>query len=78
MSKAGEIANRDTRDGLIRAAKRLFAEKGLLEVVDEDSLSPEALARAIDRAAARPRPPAPEIDLDGARRTAELVARWTA
>jgi predicted glycosyltransferase len=57
---------------------RLFAEKGLLEVVDEDSLSPEALARAIDRAAARPRPPAPEIDLDGARRTAELVARWTA
>jgi predicted glycosyltransferase len=57
---------------------RLFAEKGLLDVVDEDSLSPEALARAIDRAAARPRPPVPGIDLDGARRTAELVARWTA
>jgi predicted glycosyltransferase len=57
---------------------RCFAERGLLEVVQESALTPEALAAAADRAAARPRPAAGGIDLDGARNSAALIARWTA
>jgi hypothetical protein len=32
----------------------------------------------VDRAAARPRPAAGGIDLDGARKSAALIARWAA
>jgi predicted glycosyltransferase len=53
---------------------RCFAERGLLEVVDEDALTPGALAAAIDRAAQRPRPAPGKIDLDGARKAASLIA----
>jgi predicted glycosyltransferase len=55
-----------------------FAERGLLEVLQETALSPPALAAAIDRAARRPRPSPGAIDLDGARKSAALVARWAA
>ena len=55
-----------------------FAERGLLEMLDETALSPPALAAAIDRAARKPRPLAGAIDLDGARKSAALVARWAA
>ena len=55
---------------------KLLAERGLLEVVEEAALTPATLAAAIDRAAARPRPAAGEIDLDGARRSAELIGEW--
>ena len=54
----------------------LLAERGLLEVVEEAALTPAALAAAIDRAAARPRPAPDAIDLDGARRSAELLRQW--
>jgi predicted glycosyltransferase len=57
---------------------RCFAERGLLEVVDESALTPEALAAAVDRAAARPRPARGGIDLGGARKSAALIARWAA
>jgi len=57
---------------------RLLAERGLIEAVDEETLSPERLAAAVERAAARARPAAPGVDLDGARRTAELIRQWTA
>ena len=60
----------------LRAA--CFAERGLLEMLDETALSPPALAAAIDRAARRPRPSPGAIDLDGARKSAALVARWAA
>ncbi len=56
----------------------LLAERGLLDVVEEASLTPAVLAAAIDRAAARPRPSAAAIDLDGARASAELLREWTA
>lgn len=56
----------------------LMAQRGLLEVVEEARLTPATLAAAIDRAAARPRPSAGAIDLDGARRTAELLREWLA
>jgi predicted glycosyltransferase len=62
----------ETEQGL-RA--RCFAERGLLEMVEEGALAPATLAAAIDRAAARPRPAASAIDLDGARKSAALIAR---
>lgn len=57
---------------------RCFAERGLVEVLEEPALTPRALAAAADRAAARPRPAAGGIDLDGARKSAALIARWAA
>jgi predicted glycosyltransferase len=55
---------------------RCFSERGLLQMVEPASLSPLALARAVDQAAARPRPDAVPFDLNGARRSAALVADW--
>lgn len=57
---------------------RWFAQRGLIELVEEDALTAESLAAAIDRAAARPRPDRGTIALDGARQTAALIANWTA
>jgi predicted glycosyltransferase len=54
---------------------RCFAERGLLELVEERALSPETLAAAIDRAARKPRPAPGAFDLDGARRSAALIAQ---
>lgn len=53
-----------------------FAERGLLEMVEEKSLEPGALAKAIERAARKPRPRPGAVDLRGAARSAELIARW--
>ena len=53
-----------------------FAARGLLEVVEESALTPPALAAAVDRAARRPRPAPGAVDLDGARNSAALIARW--
>ena len=53
----------------------LLAERGWLCVADEATLTPERLAAAIDRAAAAPRPDPHGLDLDGARRSAALIAR---
>jgi predicted glycosyltransferase len=53
---------------------RSFAERGLLEVVEEGALTPQSLAAAIDRAAREPRPAPGAIDLDGARKSALLIA----
>jgi predicted glycosyltransferase len=55
----------------------LMAERGLLEVVEQARLTPAALAAAIDGASARARPSAGMIDLNGARRSAELLREWT-
>jgi len=55
---------------------RLLAGRGLVQVVEEHALAPQALAAAIERALAAPRPSAAQIDLDGARRSAELVRGW--
>jgi predicted glycosyltransferase len=57
---------------------RLLAERGLVQVVEEDVLTTATLAAAIDRAAAGPRPAAGAIDLGGARRSAELMQEWLA
>ncbi len=55
---------------------RCFAERGLLEVVEESALTPQALAAGIDRAARKPRSAPGAVDLDGARKSAALIARW--
>jgi predicted glycosyltransferase len=55
---------------------RCFAERGLLELVEERALSPGTLAAAVDRAARKARPEARAIDLNGAHCSAALVARW--
>ncbi len=57
---------------------RLLGERGLLNCLSEQDLSPETLAAAVDVAAARPRPDGAGIDLDGARRSAQLIGQWTA
>jgi predicted glycosyltransferase len=57
---------------------RCFAERGLLELVEESALGPQTLAAAIDRAARKPRPAGGAVDLDGARCSAALIAGWAA
>ncbi|MBC7802654.1 MAG: glycosyl transferase [Candidatus Parcubacteria bacterium] len=55
-----------------------FAARGLLAVVEESALSPESLAAAIDLAARKPRPLPGQIALDGAKRSAQAIARLAA
>jgi predicted glycosyltransferase len=55
------------------ARARLLAAQGLVEFIDEAALDATGLAAAAERAAARPRPPAGAVDLDGARRSAALL-----
>jgi predicted glycosyltransferase len=57
---------------------RLLGERGLLTCLGEEDLSAAALARAVDDALSRPRPAAVDVDLDGARRSAALIAGWAA
>ena len=56
----------------------LLAERGLAAVVPESSLSPRSLAEAVNRAVRAPQPPAGAVDVDGARRSAELIRSWLA
>ncbi len=55
----------------------LLAERGAAHLVEEGTLSPAVLAEAVNRAARAPLPPAGLVDLNGARRTAELLHEWT-
>jgi predicted glycosyltransferase len=55
---------------------RLLAGRGLVQMVEENALTPAALAAAIDRAAGAPRPAPDAIDLNGAQRTTELLRAW--
>ena len=57
---------------------RCFAERGLLELVEEDALTPEALAAAIDRASRKPQPGPGAVDFGGAEKSARLIAQWAA
>ncbi len=51
--------------------------RGLATVVNEAELTPQMLARAIDKAAAAPRP-SHDIALDGAERGARIILGWCA
>ncbi|HYR33768.1 MAG TPA: glycosyltransferase [Burkholderiales bacterium] len=54
----------------------LLAERGAAAMVDAAKLSPQTLADAVNRAVRAPRPPADLVDLNGARRSAELLREW--
>ena len=53
-----------------------FEALGLARCVGEDELSPPRLAAAIDAALAAPPPPRGTVNMDGAARSAGLIARW--
>ncbi len=53
---------------------RILSQAGLVETVEEGDHGPEALAAAIDRVMARPAPGSGRVDLDGARRSAEIIS----
>lgn len=55
---------------------QLLVERGAAHMADEETLSPETLAEAVNRAARAPLPPAGLVDLNGARRSAELLREW--
>lgn len=57
---------------------KLLAARGLVEVLEESALSAASLAAAVDRAAVAPRPAPGAIDLDGARRSVQLLREWLA
>ncbi len=52
---------------------RCFAQRGMLEMLEESALSPATLAAVIDRAAQKPRALPGTVDLDGARRSAAAI-----
>jgi predicted glycosyltransferase len=56
----------------------LLAARGRIQFVAEDALTPPGLAAAVDRAESGPAPGRSDVDLDGARRSAELILQWTA
>lgn len=51
---------------------------GMAATLSDKEISPESLARAIETALALPRPKKHGLDLDGARKTADLLHRWSA
>ena len=59
----------------LRASK--LEASGLIRLLDPQNLNPEFLAAEIERSLALPRPtPACSIDLQGATKTARLLAEW--
>jgi len=55
---------------------RLLAARGWIDIVEESQLSPATLAEAVDRAAQRAPISRDALCLDGAHRSAELLAGW--
>jgi predicted glycosyltransferase len=55
---------------------RLLVARGLVEMVEEESLDARSLAAAIERAFDRPRPSPGAIDLGGAAASARLLRLW--
>jgi predicted glycosyltransferase len=55
---------------------RLLAERGAVQMVEESALAPDTLAAAVNQAVRGPRPGPGLVELDGARRSAELLHSW--
>ena len=51
----------------------LLASRGLVDTVADAGLTPERLAEAVDRAAARPKPEFGAIDLDGLKKSVAMI-----
>lgn len=54
----------------------LLAARGAATLLPEDELTPANLAAAVNRAAKAPQPTADIVDLDGARKSAQLLKQW--
>lgn len=54
---------------------RLLARKGVLQIADEDGLTPEILAAKVDIALSGP-PARAEINVNGGAKTIELLKMW--
>lgn len=65
----------DAHEGEQAVRARLLEARGLVDVVDGHGLNADELAAGIARALARPRAEPGAVNLDGARRSAELLAR---
>lgn len=70
------FAGTDESEQTLRAT--LLAERGAATLLAEKALTPENLAAAINRAVRAPQPAADLVDLNGARRTADLLKAWLA
>lgn len=57
---------------------QMLVERGIAHTAEEEGLTGQSLAEAVNRAVRGPRPPAGWVDLDGARRSAELLRTWLA
>ena len=55
---------------------RLLASKGCLHCVEEDALSPQSLAAAVEQAMRTPPLPVAQIGLNGAQQTVALMQAW--
>ena len=56
---------------------RLLAERGLLQLLEQDAPDPEQVALAVDRALEAPRNDGPLVEMDGAARSAEILLEAT-
>ena len=54
----------------------LLAERGLIQVVPENTLTVSALTDAVAAALSADRPPVPDLDMNGAAETARLIAEF--
>lgn len=61
-----------------RIRAQMLVEHGVAQSVEEERLDAQSLAEAVNRAVRGARPPAGLADLDGARRSAELLKEWLA
>ena len=73
---AGVDAGRLGEVEVVREGAHLLAERGRIEVVAENALTPSSLAAAVDRAASGPAPNKIDLDLDGADKSAQLLVQW--
>ncbi len=55
---------------------RLLAERGLINALDEDELTPQVMAQAIDLTISSPAPAGQAPDMGGAGTSARLIAGW--
>ena len=55
---------------------QLLAQRGWIELLHENALTPQALAAAVDRAAARKHERPDGVDMDGANQSAQMLTAW--
>ncbi len=64
----------DDREKEQAVRARLLRDRGLIELIENDELTPQRLAQAVDRAWQRPRAMRPTVNMNGATVAASLLA----